>query len=421
MSGMQMKPIFDYMKVAVIILIVSLCLPAVPVLSAAGTAIVSFSIPTQPVSPGSQFTVNITVQPNNAIAGAQVTLSFNPSLVTVNSVREGNLLNQNGASTYFIPGQINNSAGTVTGVAGAITTPGQTVSTAGTLTIITLTAGSTSGTSALSLSNVIVGDINGQPVMVSTTNNQISVNRAPLLNVIGSKNVNVGSPLTFSIFATDPDGDALTYSASNLPTGASFNTLTRSFSWTPSLEQIRSYFNVHFEVSDGITTTYENVTLTVTKVTPIFSNLSAPSINVGATSTTLSGTLKSGSLIPTGNVAITLNGVNQSATIDASGNFTSSFATSSLGTSGSPYAINYVYSGDTNFNNTFDNTKTLTVVQPYAAWDVNMDQTVNVLDMISVSQHMGESGSANWIRQDINGDGVINVLELIVIGQHWTG
>jgi len=53
--------------------------------------------------------------------------------------------------------------------------------------------------------------------------------------------------------------------------------------------------------------------------------------------------------------------------------------------------------------------------------DVNMDGSVNVLDMISVGQHWGEIGIIGWIRQDINQDGTINVLDMIVMGQHWTG
>ena len=133
---------------------------------AAGTAVFSVSAPTQPVSSGIQFTVNITVQPNNAIAGAQFNLSFNPALFRINSVNEGNLLNQGGASTYFMPGTINNTAGTVTGVAGAITNPGKTVSAMGTFAVITMTAGTSKGTSTITPSNVILGDINGQSVNV---------------------------------------------------------------------------------------------------------------------------------------------------------------------------------------------------------------------------------------------------------------
>jgi outer membrane protein assembly factor BamB len=53
------------------------------------------------------------------------------------------------------------------------------------------------------------------------------------------------------------------------------------------------------------------------------------------------------------------------------------------------------------------------------AWDVNQDGWVNVLDIIRVGQHFGESGAAGWIREDVNKDGVVNVLDLIMIGQHF--
>ena len=66
-------------------------------------------------------------------------------------------------------------------------------------------------------------------------------------------------------------------------------------------------------------------------------------------------------------------------------------------------------------------TKALSITVGYAAWDVNKDGAVNVLDMISISQHWGETGSPGWIAQDVNGDGVINSLDMIIIGQHWNG
>jgi hypothetical protein len=52
-------------------------------------------------------------------------------------------------------------------------------------------------------------------------------------------------------------------------------------------------------------------------------------------------------------------------------------------------------------------------------WDVNLDLSVNVLDMTVVGQHWGETGAAHWIRADVNRDGAINVLDMILIGQHW--
>jgi len=139
------------------------------------TTIVNVSPTSQYVQEGEVFTVNVSIDPAVAIAGAQFDLSFNPSIVSVNSVTEGNLLNQNGANTYFSPGTIDNTAGTITGVAGAIITPGQTVSSPGVFAIIQMTAKSVEGSSTLNLSNVIVGDINGNPVPITVNNGSVTV------------------------------------------------------------------------------------------------------------------------------------------------------------------------------------------------------------------------------------------------------
>jgi hypothetical protein len=177
---MELTKAGNFLKSAVIIFILTIiiCLPIR--VSAAGGSTVSVSAPTQVISSGTQFTVNITVQPNTAIAGAQFNLSFNPSLVNVNSVTEGNLFNQNGARTYFVPGMINNNSGTITGVEDAIFSSGQTASKAGTFAVISMTALANSGTCTLTLSNVIVGDINGQSLGVTLVNGQVVVSHGPI-------------------------------------------------------------------------------------------------------------------------------------------------------------------------------------------------------------------------------------------------
>jgi len=119
---------------------------------------------TQNVANGETFTMNVTIDPDTSIAGAQFDLSFNASLVSADSVTEGDLLSQDGASTFFSPGTIDNAAGTITGVAGAITTPRAKVSSPSVSATIRMTAKMVDGTSPLNLSNVIVGDINGNAV-----------------------------------------------------------------------------------------------------------------------------------------------------------------------------------------------------------------------------------------------------------------
>ena len=64
-------------------------------------------------------------------------------------------------------------------------------------------------------------------------------------------------------------------------------------------------------------------------------------------------------------------------------------------------------------------TPTPTPTPTFPAWDINMDGCINVLDLIMVGQHFGETGAPGWIREDVNHDGVINVLDLIIIGQHF--
>jgi len=143
---------------------------------AVGNSVTSVSAPAQPVNLNQQFSVSILVQPNSPISGAQFNLSFNPALATINSITEGNLFNQNGASTYFLGGTINNTAGTVSGVAAAIIGAGKNVSASGSLAVINMTARTTGGTSALNLSNVILADANGQSVPVNTVNGQVVIN-----------------------------------------------------------------------------------------------------------------------------------------------------------------------------------------------------------------------------------------------------
>ena len=50
---------------------------------------------------------------------------------------------------------------------------------------------------------------------------------------------------------------------------------------------------------------------------------------------------------------------------------------------------------------------------------MNEDGCINVLDVIKVAQHWGQTGAAGWIPEDLCDDGVINVLDINVCSQHW--
>jgi beta propeller repeat protein len=96
------------------------------------------------------------------------------------------------------------------------------------------------------------------------------VNLPPVLDPIGDKAVVEGGTLSFTVTATEPDSDPVTFSATGLPSGASFDPATCTFSWTPGLGQAGSYPGVRFTVTDdGGLTDYEEITITVLPVPPV--------------------------------------------------------------------------------------------------------------------------------------------------------
>jgi len=111
----------------------------------------------------------------------------------------------------------------------------------------------------------------------------VAINVPEMLEPIGDKFVNVGGLLEFTILASDPEGDPLTYSAVNLPIGATFNSQTHKFSWIPTSDQVGEYPGVHFEVSDGIYSDYEDITIVVfsTNQPPVLEPISDSLISEG--------------------------------------------------------------------------------------------------------------------------------------------
>ncbi|RMG84919.1 MAG: hypothetical protein D6708_16430, partial [Candidatus Dadabacteria bacterium] len=88
-------------------------------------------------------------------------------------------------------------------------------------------------------------------------------NAPPVLEPVGNRTVVAGSTLTIVLRGSDPDGDALTFSADGLPAGATLDPATRTLTWTPSGSQVGDH-TVTFKVSDGSLEDTKTVTLTVT-------------------------------------------------------------------------------------------------------------------------------------------------------------
>lgn len=105
----------------------------------------------------------------------------------------------------------------------------------------------------------------GSPVFVDSDIYLSELGRPPELSPIGRRTVKEGEFLSFTIEASDPDGDPLTYLASNLPPGASFDARERTFSWTPGPDQAGAY-SVTFSVTDADFTVSETVLIEVEPV-----------------------------------------------------------------------------------------------------------------------------------------------------------
>lgn len=95
----------------------------------------------------------------------------------------------------------------------------------------------------------------------------VPANRTPTLDPIGPRTGAEASLLRWVVSGSGPDGAALTFTATDLPAGASFDAGSRTFSWTPDYTQAGSY-QVTFSVSDGAVSDEETVTITITQSPP---------------------------------------------------------------------------------------------------------------------------------------------------------
>lgn len=85
-------------------------------------------------------------------------------------------------------------------------------------------------------------------------------NTAPVLQQVGNRSVVEEEQLSIELSVSDAENDELTYSASSLPEGASFE--ANALGWVPGSQQAGAY-KVVFSVSDGLETDEEEINITV--------------------------------------------------------------------------------------------------------------------------------------------------------------
>ena len=120
-------------------------------------------------------------------------------------------------------------------------------------------------------------------------------NSPPTIQGSPSTSAVAGQAYSFQPTASDPDGDTLTFSVTNLPAWAGFNQATGRISGTPSAADVAMYSNIRVTVSDGTasasTATFAiNVTSVATATGSVTLSWMPPTQNEdGSTLTDLAG------------------------------------------------------------------------------------------------------------------------------------
>jgi len=100
----------------------------------------------------------------------------------------------------------------------------------------------------------IVKDPPGAVARDASTITVVHVDRKPVISAIENKIANENQLLEFNVEGSDPDKEdqnIITFSAQNLPKGATFNAARHQFSWTPTYDQAGEYKNLLFIITAG--------------------------------------------------------------------------------------------------------------------------------------------------------------------------
>jgi uncharacterized protein (TIGR02145 family)/uncharacterized repeat protein (TIGR02543 family) len=107
----------------------------------------------------------------------------------------------------------------------------------------------------------------------------VNVNRPPVIAGLKDTTIMQGATIDFTATATDPDGDKVTLSAGTLPSGATFNTTSGAFHWSPA-SALTGGTDITFTASDGSLQASKTITITI-------SNMPPPSISKDPTGNTV--------------------------------------------------------------------------------------------------------------------------------------
>ncbi|MBP1909969.1 PGF-pre-PGF domain-containing protein [Methanolobus bombayensis] len=128
----------------------------------------------QELYPGDTFDIYIYMEPKTPIAGAQLDISYDSDMIKVNNVDGSAFFEQDGISSIFIGGNVDNSQGTINGLF-AVTLGKTDVVSAENFAHISFTALENTGNCTINLYNVILSDYSGNALPISIQDAQISI------------------------------------------------------------------------------------------------------------------------------------------------------------------------------------------------------------------------------------------------------
>ncbi|WP_342304251.1 Ig-like domain-containing protein [Methanolobus sp. ZRKC5] len=209
------------------------------------------------VNPGDDAHVVISIENCENVTGMDLTLVYNQSIIDLNNmsinatVGSGEIKDTNTSGTVEIKlRKLDN------------------LTDVGLVPLIDLTFDALkSGNSTLELRNVellggetpsILGGTDDEYILVEET---IAINTAPKFGTIDSQFVNESSELSFTLNATDPDGDTLLFGKN-----VSYGNITGDvFTWTPTTDDVGTHY-INFSVNDSALWDYHVVMITVSEL-----------------------------------------------------------------------------------------------------------------------------------------------------------
>ncbi|HYJ34094.1 MAG TPA: putative Ig domain-containing protein [Candidatus Binatia bacterium] len=189
-----------------------------------------------------------------------------------------------------------------------------------------------------------------------------AADQAPVVTAPANESGTEGTLLTFTVTASDPDGDAITsLTASPLPSGATFtanaSNTSGTFNWTPSSGQAGTY-DVTFTASNalsGSATTHITISAQGANQAPVVTAPATQTVNEGQLLTfTVTATDADGD-----HVTLTASNVPSGATFTDNGNNTGTFSWTPNSTQSGTYTV--TFTGDDGHGGTGTATTVITV------------------------------------------------------------